>query len=76
MHNRLIILLLIVIALLVVAIIVLLGIIVRSQDKLNDKNEAIIREIRENIELRDELRRRLSTWGALIVLFASTYPYH
>ena len=76
MHNSLIILLLIVIAALVVLVIVLLGVIVHSQDKLNDKNEAIIREIRENIELRDELQRRLSTWGALIVLFLSTYPYH
>lgn len=53
------ILLIAIIAALVVLICVLLWRNMRNQQELRDKNDAIIREIRENVELRDELRRRL-----------------
>ena len=68
MHNRLYILLIAIIAVLVVAIVVLLGFLLKTHRKLEDKNEAIISEIRENIALRDELQRRLSQSAALVVL--------
>ena len=48
-----------IIAALVVLVCVLLWRNMRNQQELRDKNDAIIREIRENVELRDELRRRL-----------------
>ena len=44
-----------IIALLVVIVIVLLWINLRNQHLLSDKNDAIIREIRKNFELRDKL---------------------
>ena len=50
-----------IIAMLVVIISVLLWRNLRSQRELREKNDAIIREIRENVELRDELRRRLGS---------------
>ena len=53
------ILLIAIIAALVVLVSVLLWRNMRNQQELRDKNDAIIREIRENAELRDELRRRL-----------------
>ena len=48
-----------IIAVLVVLVAVLLWRNLRSQRELRQKNDAIIREIRENVELRDELRRKL-----------------
>ena len=59
MHNDLYIMLIAIIALLVVLVVVLLCYIFSNQSRIDDKNEAIIREIRENILLRDELRSRL-----------------
>ena len=55
------------IIILLIGVIVLLVIIIGvqgvrnmfSQRELRDKNDAIIREIRENVELRDELRRMM-----------------
>ncbi len=49
-----------VIALLVVIIGVLLWRYLNSQHELSLKNDTIIREIRENVELRSELERRLA----------------
>ena len=48
-----------IIAVLVVINVVLLWRNLRSQRELRQKNDAIIREIRENVQLRDELRRKL-----------------
>lgn len=53
-------LLIVIIAALVVIVAVLLGSILYNQHELQRKNDAIICEIRENVELRDELRRRLA----------------
>ena len=71
MHNEPYILLIAIIAVLVVLVVVLLCYILYNQGKLNDKNEAIIREIRENIHLRDELQRRLASWATFAVLASS-----
>lgn len=60
MHNDLYIMLIVIIALLVVLVVVLLCYIFSNQNRIDDKNEAIIREMRENILLRDELRSRLN----------------
>lgn len=60
MYNGPDILLIAVIALLVVIVAVLLWANLHTQRQLSDKNDAIIRGIRENVELRDELRRRLA----------------
>ena len=49
-----------IIALLVVIVGVLLWRYFNSQDELSEKNDVIIRGIHENIQLRDELQRRLS----------------
>ena len=54
------ILLIAIIGLLVVIVAVLLWAVLRYQRKLSDKDDAIIRGIRENIHLHDELQRRLS----------------
>jgi sensor domain CHASE-containing protein len=48
-----------IIAMLVVIISVLLWRNLRSQRELREKNDAIIREIQENVKLREELRRRI-----------------
>ena len=53
------ILLIAIIALLVVIVAVLLWAVLRYQRKLSDKDDAIIRGIRENIQLHDELQHRL-----------------
>ena len=58
--DTVIILLIVIIAALVVIVEVLLGSILHNQHELQRKNDAIISEIRENVELRDELRRRLA----------------
>ena len=60
MHNDSYILLIAIIALLVVIVAVLLWANLRNQRRLSDKDDAIIRGIRENIQLHDELQRRLS----------------
>ena len=52
-------LLLIIIAVLSAVVAVLLWLNYRHQRELRDKNDVIIREIRENAQLRDELR---DTW--------------
>lgn len=52
-------LLLFIIAVLSVVVAVLVWRNMHHQRELRDKNDAIIREIRENIQLRDELR---DTW--------------
>lgn len=57
--DTVIILLTIIIAALVAIVAVLLGCILHNQHELRRKNDAIISEIRENVELRDELQRRL-----------------
>ena len=49
-------LLLIIIAMLTVMVVVLLWRNLHHQRELRDKNDVIIREIRENAQLRDELR--------------------
>ena len=49
-------LLLAIIAVLTVVVAVLVWRILRHQRELHDKNDVIIREIRENARLRDELR--------------------
>ena len=49
-------LLLIIIAVLTVVVVVLVWHILNHQRELRDKNDVIIREIRENTQLRDELR--------------------
>ena len=49
-------LLLAIIAVLTVVVAILLWNYLHSQKELRDKNNAIIREIRENTHLRDELR--------------------
>ena len=48
-----------IIAMLVVIISVLLWRNLRNQRELREKNDAIIREIQENVKLREELRRRI-----------------
>ena len=48
-----------IIAMLVIIISVLLWRNLRSQRELREKNDAIIREIQENVKLREELRRRI-----------------
>ena len=60
MHNEIIILLIGIIVLLVIVIGVHTLRNIYDQRELRDKNKAIIREIRENMELRDELRRTLN----------------
>lgn len=60
MHNDSYILLIAIIALLVIIVAVLLWANLRNQRRLSDKDDAIIRGIRENIQLHDELQRRLS----------------
>ena len=61
MHNEIIILLIGIIILLVI-IIGLQGLrSMYDRRELRDKDKAIIREIRENLELRDELRRMMYT---------------
>ena len=52
-------LLLFIIAVLLVVVAVLVWRIMHHQRELRDKNDTIIREIRENTQLRDELR---DTW--------------
>lgn len=47
-----------IIAPLILIVAVLLWNNLRNQQLINDKNEAIIREIRKNIQLRDELNER------------------
>ena len=47
---------LIIIAMLTVMVVVLLWRNLHHQRELRDKNDVIIREIRENVQLRDELR--------------------
>lgn len=59
MHTSLVHILIVIIALLVVIVAVLLWSNLLHQRELRRKNEAIIREIRENVQLRDELRHRL-----------------
>ena len=49
-----------IIAMLVVIISMLLWRNLRSQRELCEKNDAIIREIHENVKLREELRRKIS----------------
>ena len=49
-------LLLAIVAVLTVVVAVLVWRIIRHQRELSDKNEVIIREIRENAQLRGELR--------------------
>ena len=49
-------LLLVIIAMLTVVVAVLVWRILHHQRELHDKNDVIIREIRENAHLRDELR--------------------
>lgn len=60
MQNDTPILLIAIIAILVVIVAVLLWNDLRHQRQLREKNDAIIREIRENVELRDELQRLLA----------------
>jgi len=62
MHNEIIILLIGIIVLLVIVIGVQTLRNIYDQRELRDKNKAIIREIRENMELRDELRRTLNLY--------------
>lgn len=57
-----------IIAMLVMIVFVLLWYIIYTHNKIDSKNEAIISEIRENIQLRDELHRKLSSSAALAVL--------
>ena len=59
MFNETLILLIAIIATLVVIVAVLLWYNIHSQHEMRKKNEAIIREIRENMQLRDELQSRL-----------------
>ena len=59
MYNEIIILLIGVIVLLVIIIGVQGVRNMFNQRELRDKNDAIIHEIRENVELRDELRRMM-----------------
>ena len=51
--------LILIIAALVVIVAALLGCVLYNQHELRRKNEVIIREIRENVQLRDELHNRL-----------------
>ena len=60
MHNDIYIMLIAIIAVLVVHVVVHIGYILNTQSNIDDKNEAIIQEMRENIQLRDELRNRLN----------------
>lgn len=60
MHSTTAYILIGIIALLVVIVAVLVWSNLHNQRELRQKNEAIIREIRENVQLRDELRRRLN----------------
>ena len=59
MQDNSYILLIVIIVMLVIIVAVLLWRDLCSQRELSDKNDAIIREIRENVLLRDELRRRI-----------------
>ncbi len=61
MHNEIIILLIGIIILLVIIIGVQGLCNMHDRRELRDKDKAIIREIRENLELRDELRRMMYT---------------
>ena len=65
MYNGTIILLIAIVAALVVVVIVLLWYNIHSYQEMRDKNEAIIREMRENIMLRDELRHHLNNVAML-----------
>lgn len=60
MQNESTIMLIGIIAMLVVIIAVMLWHDLRRQRELRQKNDAIIREIQENVALRDELHRRLN----------------
>ena len=60
MYNGTIILLIAIVAALVVVVIVLLWHNFHNQREMRDKNEAIIREMRENMLLREELRHHLN----------------
>lgn len=59
MHNGTLHLLILIVAVLAVAVVVLLCCYIRSQRRMSEKNEAFIREMRENMQLRDELRKQL-----------------
>ena len=59
MYNGTFILLIGIVAALVVVVIVLLWCNIHNQREMRNKNEAIIREMRENMQLREELRYRL-----------------
>ena len=59
MTTTLLYMLLAIIAVLSVVVAVLLWRNLRHQRELHDKNEVIIREVRENAQLRDELRDAL-----------------
>lgn len=59
MHNPMLILLICIVAVLTVAVMVLLWCYISSQRQMQQKNEAIIREMRQNMQLREELRKQL-----------------
>lgn len=59
MKDDLTVLLVLVIAILVALVALLVMRNLHIQRRMNDKNEAIIRSIRENIALREELQHRL-----------------
>lgn len=58
-----------IIAMLVVIVGVLLWRFLHIQSQICDKDEAIIRGIRENVRLREELQRRLAHLAACAALF-------
>ena len=59
MYNLTLILLIGIVAALTVAVIVLTFFNIHNQQQMQKKNDAIIREVRQNMELRDELRKHL-----------------
>jgi flagellar basal body-associated protein FliL len=59
MYNSTLILLICIVAVLTVAVIVLTFFNIHNQQQMQKKNDAIIREMRENMQLRDELHCRL-----------------
>ena len=59
MKDELTVLLVLVIAVLVALVVLLVMWNLHIQRRMNDKNESIIRSIRENIALREELQHRL-----------------
>ncbi len=73
MIHETLILLIAIIATLVVIVAVLLWYNIHSQHEMRKKNEAIIREIRENMQLRDELQSRLRH-GAVSSLPSLLFP--